>query len=552
MRLSDTFVSTPDDRVRRILIPTRIVCASDGAKRTDFFLTDHGGQTTIWSDNGATLEPGSYVVVDFGSEIHGSVQLVSVRNPESRPTKFRIRFGESVSEACGTPNNTHAMHDTVIEAANMGTAEFGMTAFRFVRIDNADTVPVTLREVKAAFIFHDFEYLGSFRCSDPLLNDIWTAAARTVQLCMQEYLWDGPKRDRLIWMGDMHPEVCAIADIFGKVSVVERSLDLVRDETPLPRFMNGMLSYTMSWGLSHYNWFKAFGDLQYLRSQQNYFQHFIRVLEDLAQNDPEMFIRLGLIDWSHPEAERNVLSGSFHAQIVWALRCFAELFDALADTEYAARARALSAKIAAFPAAPGSARSVRVHRVLAGMEDAAAANKDFAVDPYTDITTFQGFYLLKARSLAGDYAGALDVVRNYWGGMLKLGATTFWEHFDLAWTENASRIDELPVEGKHDVHLEYGAGCFRSLRNSFCHGWGAGVASWMMENILGIRRTVPGGAKIEVTPHLCGLVSVRGSVPTPFGIVEVEHRPVNGRTETKILQCPDAVTITILPEKSAK
>ncbi|MFQ9800204.1 MAG: hypothetical protein ACLR23_16090 [Clostridia bacterium] len=32
--------------------------------------------------------------------------------------------------------------------------------------------------------------------------------------------------------------------------------------------------------------------------------------------------------------------------------------------------------------------------------------------------------------------------------MLSLGATTFWEDFDLRWLENAARIDELTPEEK--------------------------------------------------------------------------------------------------------
>jgi alpha-L-rhamnosidase len=39
--------------------------------------------------------------------------------------------------------------------------------------------------------------------------------ADTVHLCMQDYLWDGIKRDRLVWIGDMHPEVSTINAVFG-------------------------------------------------------------------------------------------------------------------------------------------------------------------------------------------------------------------------------------------------------------------------------------------------------------------------------------------------
>ena len=52
-------------------------------------------------------------------------------------------------------------------------------------------------------IIRDIPYLGSFTCDDPLLNNIWKTAAWTVHLNMQNYLWDGIKRDRLAWQGDL-------------------------------------------------------------------------------------------------------------------------------------------------------------------------------------------------------------------------------------------------------------------------------------------------------------------------------------------------------------
>ena len=52
---------------------------------------------------------------------------------------------------------------------------------------------------------------------------------------MQEYLWDGNKRDRLVWLGDMHPEVMTVNTVFGYNEVVPKSLDLIRDVTPLSR-----------------------------------------------------------------------------------------------------------------------------------------------------------------------------------------------------------------------------------------------------------------------------------------------------------------------------
>ena len=80
-----------------------------------------------------------------------------------------------------------------------------------MRIDNLDPeLPVELSQVGAVLQVRDIPQVGSFRCDDERLNRIWAVGAYTVHLNMQEYLWDGIKRDRLVWIGDMHPEVSTI------------------------------------------------------------------------------------------------------------------------------------------------------------------------------------------------------------------------------------------------------------------------------------------------------------------------------------------------------
>ncbi len=125
--------------------------------------------------------------------------------------------------------------------------------------------------------------------------------------------------------------------------------------------------------------------------------------------------------------------------------------------------------------------------------------------------------MLQARAQVGDMGGALDVIRRYWGAMLDLGATTFWEHWEPAWSRNAGRIDELPVEGKVDVHREYGGFCFQGLRHSFCHGWAAGPTAFLISHVLGISVLSAGATRVAVRPSLGDLAWAQGDFPTPRG-----------------------------------
>ena len=163
-----------------------------------------------------------------------------------------------------TATNDHALRDMVLTVPFYGQIEVGNSGFRFARIDLLDEdVTVNLKEVEAVMRYRDVPYKGSFRCSDERLNDIWNTGAYTVHLCMQDYLWDGVKRDRLIWLGDMHPETSTIAVVFGNDGTVERTLDRASDPWPVPQGVNGMSAYSLWYLIIQLDWFMQSGNRVY-------------------------------------------------------------------------------------------------------------------------------------------------------------------------------------------------------------------------------------------------------------------------------------------------
>ncbi len=142
------------------------------------------------------------------------------------------------------------------------------------------------------------------------------------------------------------------------------------------------------------------------------------------------------------------------------------------------------------------------------------------------------YFILTAMAECGEYRLALDSMKEFYGGMLKMGATTFWEDFDLEWTKNAARIDEFPKEGEVDIHGDFGKFCYKGFRHSFCHGWSAGVIAYLMETVAGIK--VRAKNDISVQLHLNGLKWVKVSYPTCKGLMVVEHTlQANGTVRTK-------------------
>jgi len=174
--------------------------------------------------------------------------------------------------------------------------------------------------------------------------------------------------------------------------------------------------------------------------------------------------------------------------------------------------------------------------VLAGMLPADKANKEIiSQNGVHNFSTFYGYYMLQAKVKAGDYQGCLDAIREYWGAMLKQGATTFWEDFNIDWLTNASRIDEQVKPGQKDIHGDYGAYCYVGYRHSLCHGWASGPTPWLTQHVLGISVVEPGCKVVKIEPHLGDLQFAEGSFPTPYGLISVKHeKQKNGTIKTSI------------------
>ena len=243
-----------DRRVRTLVSPVRVVWQNDAdhIRNTEMLFQEANAQSSNFDAKATTFTMSSKdgarpaILLDFGRELNGTLQIVTNRSSNNSPVRVRVTLGESVSEALsevggkGGATNDHAIRDTELLLPFMGVASTGESGFRFAKIELIDpNKTLSIKEITAVSIMRDAPYLGSFKSSDERLNQIWETGARTVHLCMQTHLWDGIKRDRLVWVGDSYPEIMSILSVFGYNEVVPASLDLLRDTTPLPGWMNG-------------------------------------------------------------------------------------------------------------------------------------------------------------------------------------------------------------------------------------------------------------------------------------------------------------------------
>ena len=131
-------------------------------------------------------------------------------------------------------------------------------------------------------------------------------------------------------------------------------------------------------------------------------------------------------------------------------------------------------------------------------------------------TPYMRFYELESLCALGRQADVTKEIKAYWGGMLKLGATSFWELYN-------------PTESGEQHYAMYG----RRFGKSLCHAWGASPVYLLGRYYLGVTPTSPGFKTYDVKPNLGGLDWIEGDVPTPWGRIHV-YADKNGHKVTEI------------------
>jgi Bacterial alpha-L-rhamnosidase. len=320
----------------------------------------------------------------------------------------------------------------------------------------------------------------------------------------------------------MHPEVMTINNAFGDNEVVSKSLDFVREDTPLPGWMNGMCSYSLWWIIIHRDLYMYQGNLGYLKSQRNYLFNLIKQIDEkIDKNGVEKLDGTRFLDWPTSE-NSDVIHSGLQSLSFMAMNAALQIGEYIKDDEIKEIASECVKRMRNVHVDSYNNSQAAALNILSGLSlNPEQDCKVILENGLNGFSTFYGYYMLEALATNGKYDEALDLISRYWGAMLDLGATTFWEDLKFSDTVNAGRIDEIVPENKYDIHAGGGAYCYKGLRLSLCHGWASGPTSWLTKHVLGITPVEPGCRTLRVKPNLGSLKSVKGTFPTPYGIVTI-------------------------------
>ena len=480
----------------------------------------------------STVKEKNSMLVDFGKETFGFIKLHGLKGKG----RLSVYYGESKEEALSTEECETLDRLDVNNAEKKDETMLLSKAFRFVNVQY--DAGVSLDAVSMLYEYADVKQRGSFTCNDEELNRIYDVSKYTFELNTREFFIDGIKRDRWIWSGDAYQSYLMNYYLYFDNETVKRTTYALRGKDPVTGHINTIMDYTFFWFLGIYDYYLYTGDKNFIA--QNYDR--MKTLMDyvLARRNKEgvMEWMTGdwiFIDWAAGLSKKGEVSFEqllFARSLETMVLCANIANDKDAALQYNALAVDMRKKL--FDIYWNDQQQALVHSRVDGKqtENVTRYANMFSIffDYFTEaqkqqvkksvllndniqkITTpYMRFYELEALCAMGEQDYVLKEMKDYWGGMLNLGATSFWEEYNPS--QNGA------------AHLAmYG----RKFGKSLCHAWGASPIYLLGKYYLGVKPTSPGYATYTVEPNLGGLEWMKGKVPTPDGDIELNV------TETEI------------------
>jgi hypothetical protein len=544
--------------------PVQIVRTSGSVTNAGALTGQGTGSTTLRTTSGGSP---ATVVLDFGKEVGGDpYAVVSSSTPSGGSSNtLRITTSEALpfltANSSGIYNNDNGSPIT-LAVTGARTYTGGLRGgFRFMAVQL--TTPGTVTLTAAGLNFRAYRatpdrYQGWFMSSDDQLNRMWYAGAYTAQMDMVPVgvascfnvpvVFDGAKRDRAIWSGDL-----LITNPVMQLSLGTKSVPYVKGS--IDRIMNlqasngrltsavgfrgcGKFDYAVT-----YSAYSAIIAIQYYRytGDTAYITALRPRLQAAAAYHATRLNANGLVVTNDPDYWQTTQSGevteyslAYYELLQNMIWMESRVGTAARVTEYTNKATALRNAINArlwnasaglykhtydrpnvFPLDAnmnairlGVAPPERVQGILTyfrsrwqthGSQISQPAPS--MADPYGHtIEPLNNTWEVMARFDSGDTAGAVELLRRHWGIQVDPNSGyytgTFWEFVNS---------NGLPSRG------------FDSL----AHAWGAGPTQLITESILGPTTVNPGYSTWQVKPRPGTLNWAQGQVPTARGALTV-------------------------------
>lgn len=380
-------------------------------------------------------------------------------------------------------------------------------------------------EVIAHHQYVDIPVVAKFRCDDEELNHIFDIASHTFSLCSGAFILDGIKRDKWIWGGDVYQSLFVNRFLTGDKELERRSLLALAGNDPVMTHVNTIIDYSLFWILSVYEHYLSYGDREFVDSMFPKMKSIMDLC--MSQRDENGFIIPRkqdwlFIDWADFDRDGPLCALQILLAEAYRIMIYLSKEDSCRSLYGAEREKLLgniekhfwdSEKNGYIDSYTSGKRNITKHAnifaVIFGIADdkrkKTIAENILLNDSIPKITTpYFRFFELEALCELGYLDEVMKQIKSYWGGMLKLGAKTFWEQYD----------PEKPLEKQYEMYGDpYG--------KSLCHAWSSSPIYLLAKYFVGIKHLGPGGKKYEVRPEKAFFKRLDCSFPVGDRMVEI-------------------------------
>ena len=497
---------------------------------------DHSGNVTSLEVERSGKDGFYSVVLDLGKISVGSPRLkIKAFSGEYIDLYYSVRSPSEPFYIFKDSEHFSSAHFFDRYICKNGEQEFEPFHFKGVRyltlVFRNVKKPLKIEQIDFNFIAYPVKERGRFECNDKELNNIWKTGEWTLRCCMLDSYVDCPDREQGQWMGDALVEEEVNFYSFADRPLMRRMLRQCT-QSQLPNgLMYGVFpteqhkfilpDYNFTWLLAAERFHDYTGDVEILRE---IFPAAVKNFEWFENNLNKEYGLLGkpegywlFIDWTNIDGMG--ICASYNLWYLMALRCMQRICKLAGKSPavYAKREKKVEKALLkmfyarkkglwyeAFDLNKKKRVQVSQHAntlaCLAGLPIGTGAKnviKDsFLKKPEKKLPRASSYfanYVLQALFKIGEEELAVKLIKDGWGGMIKRGATTFWEIWgalDQPW--------------------------------SICHAWSAHPTMLLSKHVLGIKRTGVNWSEFEFKPeNIKGVTNATGIVPTEHGDISV-------------------------------
>lgn len=439
-----------------------------------------------------------------------------------RKTAVTVRYYESETGSM--------VQEDIFKVPNAGTfthSPFGRRGFQLIRFDWDQTAQVTV-DCQVETVRFPAEKIGSFSANDQLLNDIYAIGENTLKYAKQDQFEDSFIHERSQYLGDAYVNMLMGFYSLNGQQLAKKALFQFASsqnetgliETVYPSSLNQtILSYNLLFVSFLKDYYLYTGDAETLKQLLPVAEKIITAFKTLRDETGLINIKKpnGLkmgevltywLDHGRVGSEAIDTNLSLTALYTKALEDSAWLFETVDATksrmlqsEKDALIQSLSAYLTQEKISTLEPHATTL-LLLTEIDQSKKRDMYLTLKHKTPIFItgyFNLFYLL-VMAQQGDDQAIAQLLDNYWGGMLRAGATSTWETFDPT------------------------TGTTRSVSQT--HAWAGGPTYFLPAFVAGLRPLAPGFSQVLVEPTLI-TPSASVNLTTACGKISVDWKKTN-------------------------